>query len=66
MKDPWYSQMVSEKGNKISGTAAFLQRVRLEGGMMEILHKVTQFAVQNTMQGIAKNFSLLPKGRGKD
>lgn len=65
MKDPWYSKMELPNGKQISGTAAFLHRTKLEGGPTNILTKVAQKAVENTMQDIAKNFHLIPKKQRK-
>lgn len=65
MKDPWYSKMTSSSGKQISGTAAFLHRNKLEGGPTNILSKVAQKAVENTMQNITENFHLIPKKQSK-
>ena len=63
MSDPWYSLMISENGKRISGTAALLQRLRLEGGMMEVLNQVAHSSAQNAVLTINEKFTLVPKSR---
>ena len=61
MTDPWYSPIITEKGVRVSGGAACMHRMKLEGGPMVVIEKVISTAQQNTLQTILANFNLLPK-----
>ena len=54
----WYSKIITPNGKVISGAAAFNHRIKLAGGINNLLLNVAFYAVKNTFDVLNQRQSL--------